>query len=306
MMQPETTSGAVAKPNSSAPSSAPMMTSRPVFSWPSTCTLTRSRRPLTMSVCCVSARPISHGVPACLSELSGLAPVPPSWPETSTTSAFAFATPAATAPMPDCETSFTCTRAARVRPLEVEDQLLEVLDRVDVVVRRRRDEPDAGGRVPGARDPRVDLAGRQLPALAGLRALRHLDLDVVGVRQVHARDAEAARGDLLDRAAALRVEQPVDVLAALAGVRLRAEPVHRDRERLVRLLRDRAVAHRPGREALHDRCDRLDLVDRAPAPRRCAAAAARGASSAPPPGRRRAASTRGTRRSARCAWSAAA
>ena len=31
MMQPETTSGAVAKPNSSAPSSAPMMTSRPVF-----------------------------------------------------------------------------------------------------------------------------------------------------------------------------------------------------------------------------------------------------------------------------------
>ena len=32
MMQPETTSGAVAKPNSSAPSSAAMTTSRPVFS----------------------------------------------------------------------------------------------------------------------------------------------------------------------------------------------------------------------------------------------------------------------------------
>ena len=35
MMQPMTTSGAVAKPNSSAPSSAAMTTSRPVFSWPS-------------------------------------------------------------------------------------------------------------------------------------------------------------------------------------------------------------------------------------------------------------------------------
>ncbi len=84
-----------------------MMTSRPVFICPSTCTTTRSRMPLSMSVCWVSARPISHGVPACLSELRGLAPVPPSWPETSTTSAFAFATPAATAPMPAWLTSLT-------------------------------------------------------------------------------------------------------------------------------------------------------------------------------------------------------
>ena len=37
----------------------------------------------------------------------------------------------------------------RVGVLEVVDQLGEVLDGVDVVVRRRRDQPDAGGRVPG-------------------------------------------------------------------------------------------------------------------------------------------------------------
>ncbi len=73
-----------------------------------------------------------------------------------------------------------------VRALQVEDELLEVFDRVDVVVRRRRDQPDAGRRVTGARDPRVDLRRRQLAALAGLRALGELDLDVVGVRQVHA------------------------------------------------------------------------------------------------------------------------
>ena len=60
--QPATTSGAVAKPNSSAPSSAATTTSRPVFIWPSTCTTIRSRRPLASSVCWVSARPISHGV----------------------------------------------------------------------------------------------------------------------------------------------------------------------------------------------------------------------------------------------------
>ena len=112
MTQPETTSGAVAKPYSSAPSSAAISTSRPVFIAPSTWTVIRSRRPLSSRVCWVSASPSSHGMPACLSEVSGAAPVPPSWPEISTTSACALATPAATVPTPDSATSLTCTRAA--------------------------------------------------------------------------------------------------------------------------------------------------------------------------------------------------
>ena len=111
MMQPLTISGAVEKPYSSAPSSAAMTTSRPVFSAPSTCTVMRSRRPLSSNVCCVSARPSSHGSPACLRDVSGAAPVPPSWPEMSTTSACALDTPAATVPTPASLTSFTCTRA---------------------------------------------------------------------------------------------------------------------------------------------------------------------------------------------------
>ena len=111
MTQPATISGAVAKPYSSAPSSAATTTSRPVRIAPSTCTVIRSRKPLSSNVCWVSARPISHGVPACLSEFSGEAPVPPSCPEISTTSACALATPAATVPTPTSLTSFTCTRA---------------------------------------------------------------------------------------------------------------------------------------------------------------------------------------------------
>ena len=112
MMQPDTTKGAVANPYSSAPSSAPTTTSRPVLSCPSTCTTIRSRRPFTSNVCCVSASPISHGMPACLSDVRGAAPVPPSCPEMSTTSECALATPAATVPTPTSATSFTCTRAA--------------------------------------------------------------------------------------------------------------------------------------------------------------------------------------------------
>ncbi len=150
----------------------------------------------------------------------------------------------------------------RVGVLEIVDQLLEVLDRVDVVVRRRADQPDTRRGVPGLGDPRVHLVAGELAALAGLGALGHLDLQVVGVGEVLRRDAEAARRHLLDGRAAARVVQAVGVLAALAGVRLGAEAVHRDGQRLVGLGRDRAVAHRPGREAPDDRGHRLDLVDR--------------------------------------------
>jgi hypothetical protein len=47
-----------------------------------------------------------------LSDVSGDAPVPPSWPEMSTTSACALLTPAATVPTPTSDTSFTWMRAA--------------------------------------------------------------------------------------------------------------------------------------------------------------------------------------------------
>jgi hypothetical protein len=48
----------------------------------------------------------------------------------------------------------------------------------------------------------VDLVAGQLAAFAGLGALRHLDLDVVGIDQVFGGHAKAARGDLLDRGCA--------------------------------------------------------------------------------------------------------
>lgn len=149
----------------------------------------------------------------------------------------------------------------RVGVLQVVDQLGEILDGVDVVVRGRRDEADAGRGVPGLGDPRVDLVAGELAALAGLGALGHLDLDVVGVDQVLAGDAEAAGGDLLDGGAAGGVVEPLGVLAALTGVGLAAQLVHGDGEGLVRLLGDGAVRHGAGGEALDDLGDRLDLLD---------------------------------------------
>ena len=136
----------------------------------------------------------------------------------------------------------------RVGVLQVVDQLGQVLDRIDVVVRRRADQADAGRRVPGLGDVRIHLEARKLAALTGFGALSHLDLDVRGVDQVVAGDAEAAGGHLLDGAAPFRVVETVDVFAAFAGVGPSAEVVHGDGHGFVGLGRDRTVAHRPGVE----------------------------------------------------------
>mmetsp|Transcript_15753 Transcript_15753/g.50787 ORF Transcript_15753/g.50787 Transcript_15753/m.50787 type:complete len:292 (+) Transcript_15753:1056-1931(+) len=114
MMQPSAISGVVAKPNSSAPSSAAIVTSRPVLSWPSDCSTIRERSRLSTSVWWASASPSSQGRPACLMPVHAAAPVPPSPPEMTMWSALALATPAATTPTPTSETSFTETRAARL------------------------------------------------------------------------------------------------------------------------------------------------------------------------------------------------
>src|SRR6266550_787438 len=67
---------------------------------------------------------------------------------------------------------------AWIRVLQVVNELCEILDRIDVMVRRWRNEPDSRRRVAHLRDPRIHLVSGQLAALAGLGALRHLDLQV--------------------------------------------------------------------------------------------------------------------------------
>ena len=198
--QPSVTSGAVAKPNSSAPSSAATTTSRPVFIWPSTSSATRERRSLMSSVWLRLGE----------AELPGQARVLDRAERRGARAAVVAADQdhvgvglghargdRADAHLGD---ELHGDPRARVGVLEVVDQLREVLDGVDVVVRWRRDEAHARRRVADLGDPGVDLVAGQLAALAGLGALGHLDLDLARAHEVLAGDAEAARGDLLDRA----------------------------------------------------------------------------------------------------------
>ena len=152
--------------------------------------------------------------------------------------------------------------------LQVEDQLFEVLDRVNIVVGRGRNQPDARGGVAFLRNPGVDLRGRQLPALARLRPLCHLDLDVAGMAQVVRGDAEPPRCHLLDRGVQQRVAQALRRLPALARIGTRPQRVHGDGHGFVGFLRDGPKRHGAGREAFDDfgdgfnflQRDRLDLV----------------------------------------------
>ena len=218
-------------------------------------------------------------MPPCLMLVSGDAPVPPSCPGDQHDIGVRLRHARGDRADAGRRDELHVNARLRIRVLQVVNQLRQVLDRIDVVMRRRRDQADAGRRVSDLRDPRIDLVAGQLAAFAGLGALRHLDLQILGVDEVLARDAEARRRHLLDGAVprvAVRIGHvPGRILAALAGVRLAAEPVHRDRQRLVRFLADRAVGHRAGREPLDDRLDRLDFVDRNRLRRRLSARAAR-------------------------------
>ena len=126
-----------------------------------------------------------------------------------------------------------------VGAFQVADQLRQILDGIDVVMRRRRDQADARRGMAHLGDGLVDLVAGQLAAFAGLGALGHLDLDVVGIDQIFGGDAEAARGHLLDLGAhGIAVGQrheTVRLLAAFAGVGTAADAVHGDGEIGVRL-----------------------------------------------------------------------
>ena len=121
-----------------------------------------------------------------------------------------------------------------VRILQIVNELGEILDGVDVMVRRRTDEPHPRRGVADPRDGLVHLASREFAALPGLGALGHLDLQLVGVGQVPDGDAETAGGHLLDgRAPGIAGWQrpvPLGVLPALAGIAAAADAIHRHRQ----------------------------------------------------------------------------
>ena len=148
--------------------------------------------------------------------------------------------------------------------LQIVDQLGQILNGVDIVMRRRRYQPYAGRRIAHLGDPGIDLASRQFAALARLGALGHLDLQFARVDQVIAGDPEASGGHLLDGTVA-RISVGIGdvarrVLTAFAGIAAPTDPVHGYGQILVGFLADRTVGHGPALEAPGYGLHRLDLI----------------------------------------------
>ena len=198
MSQPIATSAAVPNANSSAPSSAATSRSRPVCRPPSVRSATRSRRSLRSSdlvdlgeaelprrADVLDRRQRRRAGPAGVAGQvdvrgAGLGDARGDRPDAA------------------LATSLTPIRAPRVDRPQVGDELGEVLDRVDVVVRRRADVALPGLAAAERGDVGRRLAAGQLAALAGLRALGDLDLELVGAGEVRGGHAEPGRRDLLD------------------------------------------------------------------------------------------------------------
>src|ERR1700694_4326858 len=158
---------------------------------------------------------------------------------------------------------FYADARARIHGAQVVNQLREVFDAVNVVMRRRRNQRGAWRGVPDARDVFADFLGGQLAALAGLGALRHLDFEFFGLDEIIRGDSKTSRGNLLDLVGRGRLEAiGIGILAAFAGIAPATKLIHRQCQSAVRLRAERAERHRLGAEALDDGLQRLDLVER--------------------------------------------
>src|ERR1051325_1668618 len=115
-------------------------------------------------------------------------------------------------------------------------------------------------------DPWINFFARQLAAFAGLRALRHFDLQLFCFDQIKACDPEAARSDLFNCAilgvAILHWDVAFRVFAAFTGVAFATNAVHGYGQSFMRFFADGAVAHRAGFKPLHDTLDRFNFLDR--------------------------------------------
>src|SRR6266705_1169237 len=158
---------------------------------------------------------------------------------------------------------FYADARARIHGAQVMDQLRQVFDAVNVVMRRRRNQRRARGGVPDSRDVFADFLRGQLAALTRFRALRHLDFEFFRVDEVIGGDSKTPRSDLLDLVGRGRLETiGMGIFSAFAGITASTELIHRQSQGPVRFRAERAKRHRLGAETLDDGLEGLDLVER--------------------------------------------
>ena len=160
--------GAVAKPNSSAPSMQAMATSRPLISLPSVSTMTRERRPFMIRGLVGLGHP---QLPRHTGRMDGTAGGGAGAPVIAGDQYYlgpGLGHAGGDGAHPGSAHQLYRDAGLPVGILQVVDQLGQILDGVDVVVGRRGYQGDARCGMAGPGHLRRDLLPRQVAALAGL------------------------------------------------------------------------------------------------------------------------------------------
>src|SRR5690606_15972285 len=117
--------------------------------------------------------------------------------------------------------------------LQIVNQLGQILDGVNIVMWRRRNQTYSGSRIANAGNLRINLVAGQLSSFTGLGALSHLNLYFLSVDQVFTGHPESSGRHLLDgtttRVAVGTKNIPTGIFTSFSGVTLTANTVHGNR-----------------------------------------------------------------------------
>ena len=109
-----------------------------------------------------------------------------------------------------CNCSYTCFRNKLdgnsrifITVLQIINELCQILDRVNIMMWRRRDQADTRCRMTSFGNPRINLSARKVATFTRLCTLCHLDLDLLCTDQITGGNTETSGSHLLDRRTAI-------------------------------------------------------------------------------------------------------
>ena len=127
-----------------------------------------------------------------------------------------------------------------IRIFQVIDQLCQILNGVNIVMRRRGNQAHTRCRVSCLCDPRVYFSCRQMAAFTRFCSLCHLNLDFLCTNQIAAGNTKSTGCYLLDcRASILSTScriQTFITLTTLTGIRFTMQVIHGDSQCLMGFL----------------------------------------------------------------------
>ena len=104
-----------------------------------------------------------------------------------------------------CDCSYTCfgnkldgNSRIFITVLQIINELCQILDGVNIMMRWRRDQADTRCRMTSFGNPRINLSARKMATFTWLCALCHLDLDLLCTDQITGGNTETSGSHLLD------------------------------------------------------------------------------------------------------------